>query len=241
MTRTRFVVLGMLWSLATTLQLSGVHAEDKPPRILPGWGEVVDLDGDCKFDATPEKLTIQVPPGQHNLHPMYGFAAPRVVRKVSGDFTAQVKVTSDLNPTRFFGAGILLWDNNECYLRVERDAFINGETVNCYPPLIEYWKDKKYSGFNDDVIEAKYFVGRSTWFRVERRERNITVSISHDGVVWIEVKTVEVNMSQELMVGVAAVSVSKTPFTAVFEDLTIKEAKPKAAAGAAATPQDKRP
>ena len=172
---------------------------------------------------------------QHNLYPAIALNAPRVVRKVKGDFTVQVKVTSELNPTRFFGAGILLWESDDCFLRIERNAFLNGEILNCYPPLIEYWKDKKYSGFNEPVLPAKYFVGESTWFRAERKERTVTISISHDGVVWIELKTVEVDMAHELMVGVAAVSVSQTPFTATFEELTIKELKP-TGAGADAKP-----
>lgn len=222
-----FVVLVLIVMMEGQSLTVAVNAEDKPDPTNNGWGTSIDPDKDCEFKSTREKLTITVPPMQHNLYPPITLNAPRVLRKVSGDFVIQVKVTSNLDPTRFFGAGILLWDSDDCFLRVERNAFINGETVNCYPPLIEYWKDKKYAGFNDAVLPAKYFVGESTWFRVERKDRSVAISISHDGVVWIDLKTVEVDMSLDLMVGVAAVSVSKTPFTAVFEELTIKETKPK--------------
>jgi WD40 repeat protein len=54
------------------------------PRTLPGWGEVVDPDGDCTFAGEDGKLTITLPGTIHDLNPDIfkdgrGGNAPRVL------------------------------------------------------------------------------------------------------------------------------------------------------------------
>jgi hypothetical protein len=55
--------------------------------------------------------------------------------------------------------------------------------------------------------------------RLERREGVIYASISHDGRNWAAFLTLEVRLTDELKVGVAAINSSAKPFTAVLVDL----------------------
>jgi len=213
--------------------LGPLNADEKPKQTFAGWMSVSDPDKDCEFRLTGDKLGITVPAKNHNLHPVRGLNAPRVLKKVSGDFTVQVKVTSDFTPGKkstkpggqgspFISAGILLWQSEENYLRIERNAFWGGESLYCFPPGIEYWRNRQYVGFNKNPADATYFVGRSTWLKGRRQGPNVTVSISHDGEEWNEVKTFQVEMGDEVSVGVAAVNSSDAPFTVDFEEFTIE-------------------
>src|SRR4029077_18460223 len=150
---------------------------------------------DCEFRLTGEKLNITVPAKNHNLHPVRGLNTPRVLKKVSGDFTVQVKVTSDFMPGKlstkpqgqarpFIGAGILIWQSEENFLRIERNAYWVDESLYCYPPGIEYWHNRQFGGFSNDPTDVPYFMGRSTWLKCRRQGQNMTVSISHDGKEW---------------------------------------------------------
>jgi beta-lactamase regulating signal transducer with metallopeptidase domain/regulation of enolase protein 1 (concanavalin A-like superfamily) len=211
-------------------------ADDQPAPVKQtklthsGSWTVTDPGKDCNVSLTGDKLSITVPATNHDLCPARGLNAPRVLRKVNGDFVVQVKLTADFKPGTtstgigqpFNGAGILLWHNEEDFVRVERNAFWIGETLYCYPPIMEYWHNGKYSGANNNLIQADYFKGRSTWLKATRQGTNVAVSISHDGKQWSDVKTFPVEMADELFVGVAALNTSDTPFTVDFEELTIE-------------------
>jgi len=206
------------------------RADEQKPLTFLSWTRIIDPDGDCEIVPGDDKLTITVPPTNHNLHPVRGVNAPRVVQRVRGDFTAQVKVTSDFNPGRqatgmgtpFNGAGLLLWGNSQNFLRVERNAFRSGDTLSCYPPLIEHWREGEYAGANDAVADADFFKGRSTWFKIARRGKQTTVFMSHDGKEWTEIKTFEAEFPEKLSVGVAAVNSSNAPFTVEFEEFEVR-------------------
>src|SRR5882757_2747807 len=74
---------------------------DATPRDLPGWGRVLDPSGDCEasLDLERNRLKVTVPGTPHVLSaedPTLPMNAPRVVRRVRGDFTAEVRVLGRL-------------------------------------------------------------------------------------------------------------------------------------------------
>jgi hypothetical protein len=100
-----------VWLIATTS-----IAEEKKSRLIKGWGEVIDPDGDCTIQSEKGKVTITVPDKNHNLAPLIGQNAPRILQEIEGDFTLEVKVSGDFKPTdrstleggrSFNGAGLL--------------------------------------------------------------------------------------------------------------------------------------
>lgn len=112
-----------LIALSTTAAVV-LAEDDATPRDLPGWGRVFDPSRDCdvSLDLDRDRLRITVPGTPHVLSvedsklPMN---APRVVRRVRGDFTADVRVLGRLDPGRskttyydpFHGAGLIVWQD----------------------------------------------------------------------------------------------------------------------------------
>jgi regulation of enolase protein 1 (concanavalin A-like superfamily) len=203
--------------------------------VPPGeadWGKVTDPDGDCRVKAEKGKLTITVPAKTHDLNPLNGTNAPRVLRQVQGDFTATVKVTGDFKPGNvstnpngapFNGAGLLLWQDANNFLRLERNNWWhpNLNKYICYPPLIEYYKDGNYQSTNPEATAETFFKGNITFLRLERKGNKVTASYSHDGKQWTAVKEISVTLPQTLHVGVSAVNTANQPFTVVFEEFQV--------------------
>ena len=90
------VFCGTITLILAGLSFLSVSAADKPAQTIPGFGTVVDPDGDCRFDDRV-KLTIRVPNTLHGLtyRPEPGQSklnAPRLVQDVKGDFQFVIKV-----------------------------------------------------------------------------------------------------------------------------------------------------
>ena len=118
------VIHTLLFSLIALAHESVLCAQEQ--TTFAGWGTVTDPDKDCLFSIQGDKLGITVPAKNHNLHPAREMNAPRVLRRVSGDFSVQVKITADFKPgvistgpgRPFNGAGLLLWQSEKSFLRV---------------------------------------------------------------------------------------------------------------------------
>jgi serine/threonine protein kinase len=60
---------------------------------IPGWGKVMDPDGDCRVQQKGSRVRIIVPAKDHNLNAVFKkYNAPLIVRVVQGDFRARVRV-----------------------------------------------------------------------------------------------------------------------------------------------------
>jgi WD40 repeat protein len=201
-------------------------------QTIPGWGDVINSNGDCTIAPTGDKVTVTVPGTVHDLTDtsvQEGRSAPRILRSVEGDFLLQVRVTGDFNPgqvsaspgkTAFNGAGLLLWIDHENYIRLERNIWSEGTgSLRCYPPLFEYWRNGKNMNTNPPAIDASFFKGRSTYLRLERRQGTIRAACSHDGKEWITLPPLDVDLPPTVRVGVAAVNTSREPFTVEFDEL----------------------
>jgi hypothetical protein len=147
---------------------------------------------------------------------------------VEGDFTAQVKVTGEFKPgekaaaenTRpFNSAGLLLWQDEKNYIRLERNRWWVAEAGQyaCYPPLIEQYKDGEYQGTNPQATPDEFFKGNSTWLRIERQGKKVTASLSHDGKEWTEAKEITVELPKKVQIGVAVVNTAANVLTVEFE------------------------
>jgi hypothetical protein len=192
---------------------------------------VTDPGGDCTVRADKGRLTVTVPGTHHNLHPQIGpNNAPRILRELEGDFTVQVRVSFELDPSEestlaggapFIGAGLLLWQDDRTFLRLERNVYRLPNVTDpiCYPPLFSYFENGRYMGTDPPPARASFFKGPGTYLRLQRRGQTVSAAYSHDGKGWTGVKEINVALPQKLHVGVAAVSTSAKPFTATFEGL----------------------
>jgi hypothetical protein len=228
--RRRLLILAIIAGL---IILVGYLTAQKT-KTIHGWGTVIDPINDCTVKEEASKLTITVPGGTHDLNAKVGgMKAPRVLREVDGDFIAQVKVSGEFEPgdqaadsdtSSFNGAGLLLWQDEKNYLRLERNAWWSkgDKATECYPPLIEYYLDGEYQGSQPKVDSAEFFKGPSTWLKLERRGDKVTAYYSHDGTEWTMAKEIMVEFPNRIQVGVVAVNTSKEPFTVKFEEFEVK-------------------
>ena len=130
----------VLLAMVLVCAMVGCFSNMPPPRlqasqqanILDGWGTPTDPASDCRLNAENGKLTITIPGGTHDLSPTSGgMSAPRVLRKIEGDFRAQVKVTGEFKPgdkahspktVPYNAAGLLIWHDNKNYVRFEAET-----------------------------------------------------------------------------------------------------------------------
>src|SRR5262249_42859845 len=123
----------VILAAAATGAASAAEEDGARPHEVPGWGRVLDPGRDCavSLDPASDRLKIEVPRTPHVLSaeaPELPMSAPRVVRRVRGDFTAVVRVLGRLEPGRsktthydpFHGAGLIVWQDPSNYLRLER-------------------------------------------------------------------------------------------------------------------------
>lgn len=197
---------------------------------IDGWGAVVDQDKDCEASAKDGTLTITVPGTLHDLNKRNGMNAPRVVREVVGDFELRVKVIGGFKPgeesalesgLRFNSAGLLLWHDEQNYVRLERNIMVSGSTTYCFPPLCEIFSEGKYRGINKTVTTEPYFTDEATWLRLKREGDYFKPAVTHDGETWEELQRVESILPDKLLIGVSAINTSKTPLTVTFEGLSV--------------------
>jgi regulation of enolase protein 1 (concanavalin A-like superfamily) len=210
---------------------SAVPDDDKArPNEVPGWGRVLDPGRDCEvaLDRERDRLKIRVPGTPHVLSaevPALPMNAPRVVRRVRGDFTAGVRVLGRLEPGQsktthynpFHGAGLIAWQDASNYLRLERAVgFIDGR----HHPYINY---ELREGGRLVMSHGITSEDRSLFLRIRRRGRAFSAWYSRDGRRWVKLATVDAGLDERIDVGVAAINSSGRALSAELEWLRIDD------------------
>lgn len=197
-------------------------------QSIPGWGEIVDHKRDCKFLFSADGLTITVPGGHYNLNPTPPFmnvTAPRVLRKAraKGDFDVQVEAlpfaapksgTSSSGRNSFVAGGLLLWHDDNNFVRFERGA--NAEAGSLFAGLEIYQKGSLVLGQSFDVPDT------ATFLRIARRNGALDFSYSKDGADWARFGDSYRIGDLELDVGVIAVNATTATHVARFGKFEFK-------------------
>jgi regulation of enolase protein 1 (concanavalin A-like superfamily) len=197
---------------------------------VPGWGRVVDPWQDCEVSLNPEhdRLRIKVPGTPHVLSaevPGLPMNAPRVVRRVRGDFTASVRVLGRMDPRRskttfyepFHGAGLIVWQDSSNYLRLERAVgFINKR----HHPYINY---ESRQGGRLALSHGITIEDRSHFLKLRREGQAFSAWYSRDGRRWVELARVDSTMGERVEVGVVAVNSSERTLSAELEGFSIQD------------------
>jgi RNA polymerase sigma factor (sigma-70 family) len=201
---------------------------------LPNWGEIIIPGKDCTVQANGDKLQITLPGTDHALCVEQNrMNAPRVLREVEGDFIAQVKVSGAFPkgarsavPTRgpFHGAGLLLWQEEKTYVRLERAAVPDGEWTASYVNWeLRHRGEFARVGSGDDMTLKD--PPAALWLRLERRGAKVHGLVSFDGTNWTALEPIRVALSNKLLVGVVAGHNTSTGFAPTFEALQVFQAK----------------
>jgi regulation of enolase protein 1 (concanavalin A-like superfamily) len=194
------------------------------PRVGP-IGPLIDLDRDCKVSTDEEGFTIETPGKPHIITPEQA-NAPRALEKVTGDFVAEVHVPGEIRPGvnplkqysfTFQGAGLLLWLDQENYIRLERTVMY--EAGSRHQVMVESFKGGKRG--RPVNINVK---GDKITLRMERHGGEINCTYSSDRRTWLPVRRWAAGLPPTVLVGVSASNISPKPFEARFTDFSLKHA-----------------
>jgi S1-C subfamily serine protease/regulation of enolase protein 1 (concanavalin A-like superfamily) len=199
---------------------------------LPGWGVAIDPMKDCEFTPEKDRLTMKIVASGHQKPvEKINLNAPRVMREVEGDFTVTVKVAGDFSPggrstnpksVPWHGAGIIVWNDGDNYIRLERAASNRGGKVTPYINFEEF-KAGAHGVTNNDTAKES-----DCWLCMERKGNTILGSVSFDGFTWKELKPMQVEWPAKLNIGLQATTTSsQLPWSVSFEDYELKAAKAK--------------
>jgi regulation of enolase protein 1 (concanavalin A-like superfamily) len=219
------VIMAAVCTTAAASDESGTR-----PIEVPGWGRVIDPGRDCDvwLDREHDRLKIQVPGTPHVLSaevPQLPMNAPRIVRRVRGDFTAGVHVLGRLEPGRsrttdydpYHGAGLIIWQDPRNYLRLERAVgFIKGR----HHPYINY---ELRAGGRLAMSQGITIADRSLFLKLRREGGVFSAWYSHDGRRWVGLGNVDATFAERVEVGVVAVNASRQTLAAELEGLFVED------------------
>ena len=151
--------------------------------------------------------------------------APRVVRRVRGDFTAVVRVLGRFDPGRskttyydpYHGAGLIVWQDPSTYLRLERAVgFVNGRPH----PYLNY---ELRAGGRLAMSHGITIEDRSLFLKLRRQGQWFSAWYSRDGRHWVQLERVDATLDERVEVGVAAVNSSARTLSAELERLSVND------------------
>lgn len=196
-------------------------------RTIPGWGMVIDPDGDCDIREDGGKLTIRVPGKAHDFAgELQRWNAPRVLRPVKGDFVLEVKVSGELKPsdtstieTRrpYNGAGLMVMKDKNNHVSLHRGAVELNGMVRQYANF-ELRKDA-------DLVISRYELeleNKDAYLRLKRDGDKFYAEASYDGQTWQRYdEPIVVEFPAEVQVGVLAVNSSNEPFRCTLDNFKV--------------------
>lgn len=233
-------------SLAFVLPLAAVAAPVPPPTekelLAKYWGKT---EGEGEFELNRKQLTIRtVGKPAHGLIGVINGAEitmPRATRTVSGDFEVSVRVADAALPnkqSKYEGAGpgtragVFIMGGGyaiELYFYQYYVQVFNGvlkeEPTQCV--WLDTWYPRGGSGSQLRDVEA----GKSTYLRITRKDKVMTVSYSSDGKEWSKPFNPQFNPQQalefpnELTAGVFFGQSTYQIASATFDGFTVEKPK----------------
>jgi regulation of enolase protein 1 (concanavalin A-like superfamily) len=209
-------------------------ADPDPNPFMSGWDKPVDPDKDCKFVKEKAGMTLTLPGKDHDLGVERGrMNAPRLLRDVEGDFVVQVRVGGDFTPSNgstttervpFVGAGLVLMNGDNTYIRLERAALRYASGVKTYSNW-ELRKDGKWE--KSGTITELPLTAKTTYLRLERKGDKLIGSVSEDGKTWKDMDPITIELPAKVKLGVAACTTSSEAFAPHYDQfkLTAKKMK----------------
>jgi regulation of enolase protein 1 (concanavalin A-like superfamily) len=219
-------------------------------RSLARLGPLVEDDNpktpdECQLakDAKERKSTITLPPKVFSLSPKMlnkqkkpVHNAPRTFAEVEGDFLAYVKVFGDIDPgldptsdqlgrrlpLTFQGAGLLLYQDKDNFVRLERACTAVGASM-VRELLVEVVRggreiDHYYIALPGDArAPLDLFLAR--------RNGRVTCMFSHNSQSLLAFREFALDYPAKVKIGLTASNLSRKPYTARFADFVLLDDK----------------
>lgn len=200
-----------------------VPRDSDAARIARLFGQPVDPDKDCDFKlGEGTALRVRVPGKHHSMYTDEGHRnAPRVLRPVTGDFVARVRVAiafdTDAGPADdevppVAGGGLLvtLGDTGVFEFRHLH------ERIGNTPWRTSAEVDARFPGFEAGTTKPRPLVGGATYLRLTRRGKNLRTEWSDDNKTWSEVST-DLPLGDTISVGPYVIQNTDQPLTVTFD------------------------
>jgi S1-C subfamily serine protease len=209
--------------------------------------KLIDPDKDCKLvkDDDRMKFTIEIPGDKvHTLAPELVTRrnkkkplhnAPLALTEVEGDFLAMVKVTGEIsagskvpkdkqgnNDLIFFtfqGAGLIIYQDTDNFMRLERASGVDPRNLQGYHKLlIEAVRDGRQAMAQ---IYMPFPDKDSLLVLIKRKGKVRCLFSPDDGNTVVAMHEFELDLPKKSKVGLVASNISARPFSATFEDFAI--------------------
>jgi S1-C subfamily serine protease/regulation of enolase protein 1 (concanavalin A-like superfamily) len=200
---------------------------------------------ECKLDMNKEahKVAIELPGGkpftlaptitskEKRSKPLHN--APRMLADVEGDFVAVVQVGGNINPGIdpisdprgkrlpfcFQGAGLIVYQDNKNFLRLERACRTEGTATLQRELLVEAVHsgrvvDHYYINLPGDANAPMDLI-------MIRKDDRMKLMFSFDQKTLLGFRDLTLDFPSKVQVGLTATNLSKKPFTARFEDFLL--------------------
>jgi serine/threonine protein kinase/regulation of enolase protein 1 (concanavalin A-like superfamily) len=212
------------------------NKDDKPAkkvgqtRRIERWGDFFDRDGDCTVRTDQEGVTITVPGKPHVLGPGMG-NTPRVLREVSGDFTATVLAVGPFQPgtiedstlrpdwTAMHIAGLVLWVNDSTFVRVQCGVRYVVKKARA-EPFAEFMPT-----VNGSLVQSTDVVldDAPPLLKLERRGDHVFGAWKQGNGNWTSQASVQIpGLPEKTRVGLFAISTSRRELKARLEGFQVK-------------------
>jgi hypothetical protein len=205
-------------------------ADEPTYGSVNGWGSLVDPDRDCSFTISNDYVGIKIPATPHDLSAeLKRMNAPRVVQPMEGDFEIEVEVWGIQQPelptintrTAYCGNGLVLMQDDQNYIRLERAALRRGDTTRYYINFeqridghnVRFGAPDDFAMEFDDGIYLKLIVQGTT----------VTGFVKIPNEEWHEMGKKKIDDKKPLAVGIAAVNATNSPLTASFRELRLTQ------------------
>lgn len=229
------LIVGVLSTLPILAAMSVLSAapipkESPKERIQTLFGTVQDPDQDCETTLV-ERRTLRIRiPGKH--HSMYGDVghtnAPRVMRSVSGDFVAQVRVHVQFDPRGAaadqglppaVGGGLLLTDGETGVVEFR----LLQEKIGNNPWRTSTECDVRLPGFEAGNSVPRPLHDAAIILRLTRKQGRLFTEWSDDGKVWNSTKRngTAAPLNRRLSIGVYAIQNTDKPATVLFDTFQV--------------------
>lgn len=215
---------------ASVLTAAPIPKETPQDRLRTLFGTTHDPDQDCEFELVERrKLRVRVP-GKH--HSMYGDVghtnAPRVMRSVSGDFIAEVRlqvhfdragVAADQGLPAAAGGGLLLTDADGGVVEFRHLQ----EQIGNNPWRTSAEFDLRLPGTEAGSAIPRPFAGNAVTLRLTRKQGRLFAEWSADGKTWATLNRngVDAPIGKSVSVGIYAIQNTDKPMSVVFDEFRI--------------------
>jgi S1-C subfamily serine protease len=216
--------------------IAGLSTESDQPRTVPKWSCEVNVAEGVKIKHHPGSSTIELPAGVAMVNaPQFKlFNAPSALVRVDGEFVAMVEITNDFDPGgttiststgrrfpfTFQGAGLLIWQDEKNFIRLERCKGSDGGIGLIHRVLVEIYKDGRAAG----IYYSKGIPEKPMILAAHRKGTTMQFSFAEPPGRLTVFKELALDFNPSILVGISASNLSKQPLTAKFDKFILRGA-----------------